>query len=157
MLRGQDSCQDGLGHFFGKGFDNPGRIGPEKKYPRVPIWVRGEGGSNCYLGNAQMKGELFQFYFNLIVQWGVNWKPTSCGAWLYSVFWEEKTIWEHRGEKKKETLSEDDKEKWGVHELLEKKILDRTKRPKTILPENLKKTDKDRRKESIPKTIKRER
>ena len=84
-------------------------------------------------------------------QWGGNCKPASCWAWLCSAFGEEKAVWE-----KKETLSEDDKEKQAVHELLEKKILNRKKRPKAILPENLKKTDKNQRKQSFPKTLQRE-
>ena len=36
-----------------------GKIAPEKKCPRVPVWVR--GGCNCYLGNAH-------------IEVGTNWK-----------------------------------------------------------------------------------
>ena len=59
MLRGQDACQDGLGHFLEKDLTTlqNGGIGPEKKCPRVPVWVRG-GGSNCYLGIGQCPNEL---------------------------------------------------------------------------------------------------
>ena len=35
------------------------KIGPENRCHRVLVWVRGRGGSNGYLGNAQMNRDIF--------------------------------------------------------------------------------------------------
>ena len=59
VKEGVKACQDALCTYVPskRWFGKFAQIGPEKKCPRVPVWVRG-GGCNRYLGNAQIEGTL---------------------------------------------------------------------------------------------------
>ena len=56
VKEGVKACQDALCTYVPskRWFGKFAQIGPEKKCPRVPVWVR-VGGSNRYLGNAQIE------------------------------------------------------------------------------------------------------
>ena len=54
---GHNACPDGLGHLLFSEAYIPCRMvknGPKKSALECPVEWRGEGGSNRYLGNAQM-------------------------------------------------------------------------------------------------------
>ena len=56
VKEGVKACQDALCTYVPSKwwFGKFAQIGPEKKCPGVPVWVRG-GGCNRYLGNAQIE------------------------------------------------------------------------------------------------------
>ena len=56
VKEGVKACQDALCTYVPskRWFGKFAQIGPEKKCPRVPVWVR-VGGCNRYLGNAQIE------------------------------------------------------------------------------------------------------
>ena len=81
VKEGVKACQDALCTYVPskRRFSKFAQIGPEKKCPRVPVWVR--GGCDRYLGNARMEATTFSVVLPLVSTGKIH-SPKRSYSWV---------------------------------------------------------------------------